>query len=239
MRCPFSTVEMVSRSASTWSASSLDSNLELGGPRRGRRHQHRVDMIADDRSSGNKPRPGAASSAGRRARSCRWTPRGSAGSRPALPGSRAAPSARSRASLAGRARARFLRRGLGEVAQTARARCAARSTWRVSVTDWRNRREASSVPPVSSRASTACVWARPGPDHQLRRREDFRDRCRIVGLLQKQVDIRAKHIGEARRQVACVWLRMDDRRGTSPRQSRTGRCGRDSRQAAPSRSEGC
>ena len=66
------------------------------------------------------------------------------------------------------------------------------------------------MPPLSSRASTAWVWARPGPHHQLGRREDLRRRRRVAASWQKKIDIGAKHAGEGRRQVAGVGLRVDD-----------------------------
>ncbi len=50
---------------------------------------------------------------------------------------------------------------------------------------------------------------KPRPDHQLRRREDFRGRRRIAPR-QQDVDIGTKHLGERGRQVAGVRLRMDD-----------------------------
>ena len=72
-----------------------------------------------------------------------------------------------------------------------------RSTWRVSVTDWRNRREASSVPPVSSRASTAWVWARPGRTISWVAAKISASRLRIVGpFFEQQVDIGAKHLAK-------------------------------------------
>ena len=86
----------------------------------------------------------------------------------------------------------------------------ARSAWRVRVTDWRNSREASSVPPLSSRASTACVCASPGRTISWLAAKISAVAAGSPRLLEEKVDIGPKHAGERRRQVARVGLRVDD-----------------------------
>ena len=49
-----------------------------------------------------------------------------------------------------------------------------------------------------------------GPHHQLGGGENLGVGFGVVALLQQQIDIGTKHVGEARRQVAGVALRMDD-----------------------------
>ena len=80
-----------------------------------------------------------------------------------------------------------------------------RSSWRVRVPDWRNRREAAELA-----REHRLRLGEAGANHQLRCGKDLGVGCRVGPLLQQNVDIRPQQMREARGEVAGVGLRVDD-----------------------------
>ena len=86
---------------------------------------------------------------------------------------------------------------------------AATLIWRSRLTDWRNSRDASSLPPLGSRARIAWVSATPGLD-RLGRVEQVGDGLRVIVFFQQDFDVGLQYAGERRLADAGIGLAFDD-----------------------------